>query len=89
MGADIVINPGEGKISPIIMDLTGGEGANLCFVATGNSNARKEAIESLSKGGKVVFVGVGNRMDTMDFSHILWRQLICPFILIGTLRGSS
>ena len=79
-GADHVIDPAEGGTESSARDLTGGEGVDVALIATGNSKARQEAVACLANGGKAVFVGVGDRRDSVDFSHLLWREL--------TLMGS-
>jgi len=80
LGADHVIDPAEGGAESSVRDIAGGEGVDVALIATGNAKARQEAVACLANGGKAVFVGVGDRRDSVDFSHLLWREL--------TLTGS-
>jgi L-iditol 2-dehydrogenase len=57
LGADDVINGAAKDVVKTVSGLTGGEGVDLVFDASGNENAVNQGIASLKKGGTLVFVG--------------------------------
>lgn len=57
LGAEVVINAGDGSAARAVRDATGGDGADVCFEAVGVEPTVKLAIESVKKGGPVVLIG--------------------------------
>jgi L-iditol 2-dehydrogenase len=57
LGADSVVNSVEKDTVKTVNELTGGQGVDLVFDASGNENAVNQGIASLKKGGTLVFVG--------------------------------
>jgi propanol-preferring alcohol dehydrogenase len=79
-GAAEALDPTNTDVAATIRELTHGEGADLAFETSGNEAARDGAVNSLRRGGKVVFVGAGNSRAAFDMPRIIADQL--------TLMGS-
>ncbi len=74
-GAAETINAGETDPVKAIRDLTHGEGADAALDATGNPEARVNAVQCARVFGRVCFVGEGNT-TTFDISpQIIHNQL--------------
>ncbi|MEA2909185.1 MAG: L-iditol 2-dehydrogenase [Bradyrhizobium sp.] len=57
LGADHIVNSGQGNALSSIRELTGGRGADLSFEAVGLTATVDLALQCLRKGGSVVLVG--------------------------------
>ncbi|MDR2185462.1 MAG: NAD(P)-dependent alcohol dehydrogenase, partial [Treponema sp.] len=57
LGADGLIYVSKQRIPDKIAEFTGGEGVDLVIETSGNEDAAGQAIESVKKGGTMVFVG--------------------------------
>jgi L-iditol 2-dehydrogenase len=66
-GADEAISPGEDQRTALVQ-LTGGRLADLVFVCTGAENAHYQAIESIERGGTVVFFALPDPEVKISFS---------------------
>ena len=80
LGADVVVDPGEGDVLAAIRDLTHGEGADMAFETSGSVAGQTGAVDCLRLGGKAVFVGFGAREKSISPAQFIGRQL--------TLMGS-
>jgi len=84
LGADIVLDSGEGAVAERIRELTGGRGADVCLEVTGNYRALHEAIRSVAYSSRVCAAGfmqgdgVGLRLGE-EFHHNR-VQVICSQI---------
>ncbi|ANZ58117.1 alcohol dehydrogenase [Fructilactobacillus lindneri] len=58
MGADTVIDVTEQDVKTTTNDLTNGEGVNTVIEASGNVHAEQDALLTLSRGGKIAYVGM-------------------------------
>jgi S-(hydroxymethyl)glutathione dehydrogenase/alcohol dehydrogenase len=82
LGADHAIDPGDGPISEIVRQVTGGRGADIVIEAVGNTPLLEQAMSATRRGGTTVVVGA----PTFDASITL-----SPMSLMvddRTLRGS-
>lgn len=74
LGADIVLDAGQGEVAEQIRDLTSGRGADVCLEVTGNYGALHEAIRSVAYSSRVCAAGfmqgdgVGLRLGE-EFHH--------------------
>lgn len=74
LGADVVLDAGEGEVAERIRELTGGRGADVCLEVTGNYRALHEAIRSVAYSSRVCAAGfmqgdgVGLRLGE-EFHH--------------------
>jgi threonine dehydrogenase-like Zn-dependent dehydrogenase len=80
LGADAVVNAQKEDAVNAIRNFTGGKGVSLAFEASGSTKGRTDIINSLNRGGKAVFVGVGSNENVINPSQIIGSQL--------TLMGS-
>ena len=84
LGADIVLDAGEGAVAERIRELTDGRGADVCLEVTGNYRALHEAIRSVAYSSRVCAAGfmqgdgVGLRLGE-EFHHNR-VQVICSQI---------
>lgn len=84
LGADELIDPGDGDVAERIRDLTDGRGADVCLEVTGNYRALHEAIRSVAYSSRVCAAGfmqgdgVGLRLGE-EFHHNR-VQLVCSQI---------
>ena len=100
LGADLVLDSGEGAVAERIRELTDGRGADVCLEVTGNYRALHEAIRSVAYSSRVCAAGfmqgdgVGLRLGE-EFHHNR-VQVICSQIsgvspccsTAGTATGS-
>ncbi|GHU10184.1 putative zinc-type alcohol dehydrogenase-like protein YdjJ [Spirochaetia bacterium] len=76
LGADITINAKTDDPSAKILELTGGRGVDLAIETSGNEISAGKAIESLVKGGTLVFVGYSaSGMMNLPMSTALNKEL--------------
>lgn len=84
LGADVVLDAGEGGVAERIRDLTDGRGADVCLEITGNYRALHEAIRSVAYSSRVCAAGfmqgdgVGLRLGE-EFHHNR-VQVVCSQI---------
>jgi threonine dehydrogenase-like Zn-dependent dehydrogenase len=84
LGADEVVDAGEGQVAELIRDLTDGRGADVCLEVTGSYRALHEAIRSVAYSSRVCAAGfmqgegVGLRLGG-EFHHNR-VQVICSQI---------
>ena len=75
LGADVVIDASKDNPVDAIRELTGGDGASATLDATGNPEARNNALDSAMLWGRACFVGERNP-TTFDVSNqIIHKQL--------------
>jgi 2-desacetyl-2-hydroxyethyl bacteriochlorophyllide A dehydrogenase len=58
LGADEVINPKEANVRDRVLKHTGGRGADVVIEASGSPEAYKGIVDLVSKGGKIVQIGL-------------------------------
>jgi L-iditol 2-dehydrogenase len=82
LGADVVINAGEGDVPKKVKDETGG-GANVAIDFSGVPSAQLSCVHCVSKLGRVVFLGISHKgleLSEKEVDTIMREQL--------ELRGS-
>jgi len=80
MGADAVVIAQKEDVVGTVRKFTNGKGVSLAFEASGSTKGRTDIVNSLCRGGKAVFVGVGSNENVINPSQIIGSQL--------TLMGS-
>jgi 2-desacetyl-2-hydroxyethyl bacteriochlorophyllide A dehydrogenase len=84
LGADEVIDPGEGEVAERVRDLTGGRGADVCLEISGNYAALHEAVRSVAYNSKVCaagfFQGGATALRLGEEFHHNRVQLVCSQI---------
>lgn len=77
-GADVVINSMKEDAAAKVMEVTGGNGADIVIDYSGAPICQKAAINSAAKLGKVVFLGIshqGLELSEKEVDKILRREL--------------
>ena len=74
-GAEIALDPSDGKVVQAIKDLTHGEGADKSLDATNSVDARRNAVQSTRTFGSSVMVGVGGEITLQVLPDLIRRQL--------------
>jgi L-gulonate 5-dehydrogenase len=76
MGADLAVNSKKNDITKVVMDFTGGEGANIIFEATGNLSILELCISKLvSQAGRIVVLGFPAEPAKIAPIDIMKREL--------------
>lgn len=66
LGAVRVINPREEDVAKVMLEVTGGEGADLSVDAVGASITKKTSIEAIRPGGGSVWIGLHENEMSLD-----------------------
>lgn len=66
LGAVRVINPRTEDVAKILLEETGGEGADLTVDAVGGAITKKTSLEALRPGGATVWIGLHENTITFD-----------------------
>jgi isopropanol dehydrogenase (NADP+) len=87
LGADTIVDPGEGNVVERIMALTGGEGVDSAIEALGSELTLAEAIEVTKPGGTICNVGYHGHGETIGIPRLGWgvgmaeksiTSVLCP-----------
>ena len=84
LGADVVLDPGEGGVAEGIRALTDGRGADSCLEVSGNYHALHEAIRAVAYNSRVCVAGFmqgeGHGLRLGEEFHHNRVQLVCAQI---------
>ncbi len=75
MGAAAVVNPLTENLDFRVADLTGDQGADVVFCASGNPEAMASTFTLVKKGGVVVPVGICEQPVRADFLSLVMNEL--------------
>jgi L-iditol 2-dehydrogenase len=75
LGADYVLQAGQGDVVEEVRKLTDDRGANLAFEVVGNTAAVNTAISSLRKGGTLTIIGNLASMVEFPLQEVVTRQI--------------
>lgn len=67
LGADVVVDPDERRVSQATFDVTGGQGADLVIEAAGYDAARIDAVDAVRVGGTIGCFGLPERPGVSPF----------------------
>jgi threonine dehydrogenase-like Zn-dependent dehydrogenase len=70
LGAVRVINPREEDVTKIILEATGGEGADLSVDAVGSGLTKRTSLDAIRAGGATVWIGLHENSMTFDSYNI-------------------
>jgi len=70
LGAVRVINPREEDVTKIILEATGGEGADLSVDAVGSGLTKRTSLDAIRPGGATVWIGLHENSMTFDSYNI-------------------
>jgi L-iditol 2-dehydrogenase len=74
VGADVACDPAAGPLPDLVRELTGGKMFDCVFEASGSENGIADAIRCVSRGGRVVYVGMGKPMVAIPHAELLKRE---------------
>lgn len=77
---DTVLDPRVQNVVETVREATGGEGAQAAIDAVGADATRRECIQSVAWGGKVVFTGLHAEESTIQANYIIRSEI--------TIQGS-
>jgi L-iditol 2-dehydrogenase len=80
LGADAVVDPGDGEAAERLAALTDGEGVDKAIECTGVPAAQRFAVDAVKRRGAMAFVGEGDEFELHVSDDMLRKGL--------TLRGS-
>ncbi|MQA11554.1 MAG: alcohol dehydrogenase catalytic domain-containing protein [Pseudonocardiaceae bacterium] len=75
LGADHVINAREVNPADAVLELTGGEGADLCVEASGGVDTPQQCVEATKRGGKMLFVAFYPDRVSLDLSAVVRKDI--------------
>ena len=85
LGAEEVVDASDtSEVAAAIRSWSRGEGADLALETSGTAQAHGDIIESVCRGARIVFVGFGNRAESINPSAFIQKQLT----LMGSFVGS-
>ncbi len=74
IGADMIVRVDENDLTPIVMEATGGSGADHVFEASGNGRALIQGIGVLKSGGDIVLVGIHGAPVSLDINALVRKE---------------
>jgi threonine dehydrogenase-like Zn-dependent dehydrogenase len=83
-GAAELVDASREDTTERIMSLTYGRGADRVMVASGSSAAQADGVRCIAANGRIGFVGMGAKENTIDLDHFIRRQAtavgsyVCP-----------
>ena len=84
LGADHVVNARESDPVAAVLDLTGGEGADLTIECSGHVDAPQQCVSATKRGGKIAVLAFYPGPVTLDLSAVVRND-----ISITTTRGEG
>lgn len=84
LGADHVVNSRDTDAVQAILDLTGGEGADLVVESAGNPGVPQQAVQTVRRGGKILVVAFYPGDVTLDLGAVVRKG-----VQIHTSRGEG
>lgn len=77
-GADLVVNPEKQDLREVVLEVTGGRGADVVMVAVGSAELQAQAVELAARRGRVNFfagLAAGRDRACIDSNRIHYRQV--------------
>jgi threonine 3-dehydrogenase len=75
MGATVAVNPSETSIADVQKQLGMLEGFDVGLEMSGNSQALRDMIASMSHGGKIAILGIPAKEMPLDLRHVIFNML--------------
>jgi len=75
MGATVAVNPGETSIAEVQKQLGMLEGFDVGLEMSGNAQALRDMISSMSHGGKIAVLGIPAKDMQMDLRQVIFNML--------------
>ena len=87
MGFDKLVNPRKEDFEKRIMELAGGDGADVCFEATGHPSGLNNLIKAVRRKGTMVLIG--NPVSDMNIEMKLYSSVLRKELTIKSVWNSS
>jgi L-iditol 2-dehydrogenase len=87
LGFDTFINPRQEDFEKAVSSLVGGDGADVCFEATGHSEALNNVIRAARRKGAVVLIG--NPVSDMTLAMKVYSSVLRKELAIRSVWNSS
>lgn len=75
LGADVTTNVEEQDVLEVVLDLSGGRGADLVYECSGSAASLAQCWEAVRKEGTLIPMGVHPGFITTDFNKIMMKEL--------------
>ena len=75
MGATVAVNPSETSIADVQKQLGMQEGFDVGLEMSGNAQALRDMISSMSHGGKIAVLGIPAKEMPLDLRHVIFNML--------------
>jgi threonine 3-dehydrogenase len=82
MGATRAVNPSETSLAEVQKQLGMEEGFDVGLEMSGNAQALRDMLASMSHGGKIAMLGISSKEMSMD-----WRQVVFNMLTIKGIYG--
>ena len=87
LGFDLFMNPREKNFQESVSGLIGGDGADVCFEATGHPDALNNVIRGVRRKGTAVLIG--NPVSDMTIEMSVYSSILRKELTIRTVWNSS
>lgn len=74
LGADVFVNAAEGDVAAGVLDMTGGEGADIVFETAGSRVTAAQTVLLMRRGGVIVMVGNVNGETPFPFLDLMYKE---------------
>ncbi len=89
MGATTTVNSMRQDLSRVVMDATGGRGADIVIDYSGNGGAISDGLKSLKKGGRMVLVGLPDKPVSIDLTDgVIYKEATLVGVTGRTMYGT-
>ncbi|HUD14434.1 MAG TPA: L-threonine 3-dehydrogenase [Terracidiphilus sp.] len=75
MGATVAVNPSQTSIADVQKQLGMQEGFDVGLEMSGNAQALRDMISSMSHGGKIAVLGIPAKEMPLDLRHVIFNML--------------
>jgi len=75
LGAHRVVRPPDESLEAVVMEETGGSGADVVFEAVGRPDTIAESVRLVRSAGKIMMVGIPAGPVPFDFVHLVRREV--------------
>jgi len=75
LGADFTINVEEKNPIEKVRDITGDQGVDVIFEASGDSNCFSQALKMIKRGGEIIGIGIYPSPSPINFTDVVRREI--------------
>lgn len=74
MGADLALDGRQPDLVPRILEVTGGDGVDVVLEMSGNPSALNQALEFITRGGRISLLGIFSEPVRVDLSDLFIQK---------------